>query len=452
MPPSLPSAQPPLGQAFNRQAELAVVGSILLDNGALLHALSVLKASDFGDANISTIFKACCELSDEGTAIDLVTLANQLLKHGKENWIATLIECGDVTPTAVNVIHYAEIVKRYSIARTIKHTAVDINQGMSKVIADGADMPQAREVLSSVGRMIMEAENELTLTGPKQIGESANDTLKFIDEAAKTPDGVTGIGTTIPTLNILTGGMHGSQLTLVGARPAVGKSALALDFALHAARKGTPTLFRSLEMSHQDITIRAICQDAKVDIMKARRGHIHKDEWGPLREATERLNELPLYIDDNANATFSEVRAQAHLYKRQYDIGILFIDYLQLLHGSEEARARSREQEIGEISRGMKNLSKELDIPVVCLVQLNREVDKRPDKRPMLSDLRESGSLEQDADNILFLYRQEQKDTPWTGDTGLILAKQRNGPEGEVDLTLEREYATFKERLGGLHY
>lgn len=439
-----PIAQPPPGQAFDRQAELAVVGGILLDNDALLEARLVVEASDFYDSTIQTIFKACCELSEAGSGIDLVTLSNQLKKHSGANWVTALIDC--TAPTSAHTKNYAQIVKRYSLARTAHNTAQDINKGISQVIAEGADLSAAQELLANAGRVIMEAENSLRQTGPRKLDIIVGDTIRNMSDACETPDGVTGVATPLQTLNKLTGGLHAGQLTLIGARPRIGKSALALDMALYAATRGVPVLFQSLEMSEQDLGLRAVCQSARVNILAARLGHIHKDEWPPLWTANNKLCDLPLYIDDTARLTFAEIRAQAYLYKRQFDIGVMFVDYLQLIYGSEAAQARSREQEIAEISRGMKDLSKELSIPIVCLVQLNRKVDEQPEGKPLLSNLRESGSLEQDADNVLFLYRQEKKDQDWQGDMGLILAKQRNGPEGELDLTFEREYTTFKER------
>ena len=425
------------------EAETAVLGAILLSNDALNRALEILRPADFYDARHRLIFQAMIDLTDEMSPVDRVTLAqrlkakDQLEKIGGGVYLAGL----DLAePTAAHISHYASIVKDYSLARELIDRA-------SKIVAQGYEPgSDIDSLLDAAEQSIFEVAEHKIKPSFYELREVVNDSFKRLEELADRKEPITGVASGFIDLDRLTAGFQDSDLVIIAGRPSMGKTALALNVALHAASRSSVGVgLFSLEMSRQQLAIRMLCSEARVNASRVRTGNFLERDWPKLTEAAGVLAEAPIFIDDTPGLDILEVRAKARRLKREKEIGLVVIDYLQLMQG--RGSAERREQEISEISRSLKSLAKELDLPIIALSQLNRRVEERPNKRPQLSDLRESGAIEQDADVIIFIYRDElYNDSPENPDKGtaeVIVGKQRNGPTGLTKLRFDGRFTRF---------
>ncbi len=426
------------------EAERSVLGAVLLDNRQIHKAQELLTHEAFYAERHRRIFRALEELSEVGTALDLVTLRDALERAGSLDacgGVAYLVTLIDGTARSANVEHYAKIVKEKAILRELIRSAQQILS--SAMRAEGS----ADQVLDEAEKAIFHVSEERLRAGFLSLREVGERSIKSIEDLTHKREPVTGIHSGFLQLDEMTAGLQSSDLVILAARPSMGKTALALNIGAHAAmRNGRRVGVFSLEMSHQQLFQRMLCAEARVDAHRLRTGRIGKDEWDRIIKAYAELSDTPMYIDDTPGATITEMRAKARRLKLERGLDLVIVDYLQLMSG--RGRYESRQQEISEISRSLKEMAKELEIPILALSQLSRAPEQRGtgDKRPQLSDLRESGAIEQDADVVLFLFREEvyKKDDPdLKGKAELIIGKQRNGPTGTVDLHFIREFTSF---------
>ncbi|HZN54438.1 MAG TPA: replicative DNA helicase [Candidatus Polarisedimenticolaceae bacterium] len=425
-------------------AERSVLGAVLLDNRQIHKAQEVLTHEAFYSERHRRIFRAIEELSGTGSALDLVTVKDVLERRGEIEacgGLAYLASLVDGTARSANVEHYARIVKEKSVLRELIRSAQQILS--SAMRAEGS----SDEIVDQAERAIFHVSEERLRAGflsMKTVGERS---IKMIEDLTHRREPITGIPSGFLQLDEWTAGLQPSDLIILAARPSMGKTALALNVAAHAAlRNGRTVGVFSLEMSHQQLFSRMLCAEARVDAHRLRTGRIGKDEWQRIIKCFAELSEAPMYIDDTPGLSIGEMRAKARRLKLERGLDLLIVDYLQLMSG--RGRYDSRQQEISDISRSLKETAKELGIPILALSQLSRAPEQRGtgDKRPQLSDLRESGAIEQDADVVLFLFREEiyKKDDPdLKGRAELIIGKQRNGPTGVVDLHFIREFTSF---------
>lgn len=446
---SYPARLPP----HDLQAEHAVLGSILLDNSMFNLVLDTsLAARDFyGDAN-AQIYAAMLELFSAGTAIDTVTLRECLVRNGKLRRVGGdeyLFSLTNTIPNVSNIESHARIVRDRAVVRNLLQIC---HQTQARGYGDyGSSM----ELLESVDRGLQEIAKHTVRSPYEHVNPIIVRTFEQIVQVAELQQHVTGLPTGFERLDRMTAGMHAGDLIIVAGRPGMGKTAFALNVALHACavRKKAAAIF-TLEMPKEQLATRLLCSDARVDAGKLRTGFLSREDWPKLTAAAERIAELPLYMDDTPALSLLELRSKARRLRSEQDLGLIVVDYLQLMRSG--TKADSREQEISEISRSLKALAKELSIPIIALSQLNRGVESRgnKDKRPQLSDLRESGAIEQDADTIMFIYRDEVYN-PESADKGLaeiIIGKQRSGPTGTVKCLFRRECTRFEnldEQHGG---
>ena len=430
------------------EAEQAVIGSMLTDKEAVISAIESLSDSDFYREDNRLIYSAIMNLYNRGDAIDIITLKSELSSMGKLEAVGGLeylAELPEKVPTTANVDKYIKIVEEKSSLRTLIRTA-------NELITLGYDPTQeVDELMDNAEKKIfgvMQNRNQKSYSSMKDI---LVDTFIELEELYNRKEHVTGVPTGFIDLDYKTAGLHGSELILVAARPAMGKSAFALNIATNAAvRAKTPVAIFSLEMSKEQMANRILCSEALVDSNKVRTGKVEDDDWTKLAEASGILSEAEIFIDDTPGISIMEIRAKCRKMKLEKNIGLVVIDYLQLVQGSNK-RAGSREQEIAEISRSLKILAKEINVPVIALSQLSRAPEQRPDHRPMLSDLRESGSIEQDADIVMFLYRDDyyNEDSEKKNIAEVILAKHRAGSTGTVDLAWLGSYTKFANLAKG---
>ena len=424
------------------EAEQAVIGSMLTDKEAVISAIESLSDSDFYREDNRLIYSAIMNLYNRGDAIDIITLKSELSSMGKLEAVGGLeylAELPEKVPTTANVDKYIKIVEEKSSLRTLIRTA-------NELITLGYDPTQeVDELMDNAEKKIfgvMQNRNQKSYSSMKDI---LVDTFIELEELYNRKEHVTGVPTGFIDLDYKTAGLHGSELILVAARPAMGKSAFALNIATNAAvRAKTPVAIFSLEMSKEQMANRILCSEALVDSNKVRTGKVEDDDWTKLAEASGILSEAEIFIDDTPGISIMEIRAKCRKMKLEKNIGLVVIDYLQLVQGSNK-RAGSREQEIAEISRSLKILAKEINVPVIALSQLSRAPEQRPDHRPMLSDLRESGSIEQDADLVMFLYRDDyyNQDSEKKNVAEVILAKHRAGSTGTIELAWLGSYTKF---------
>ncbi len=459
----------------NKEAESAVLGGVLLRNDALGDVASIIGEDDFYVPAHRAIYRAMVKLSDRGQPVDLVTLESQLRaadELGLVGGLEGLAKLADRYASSHNVGAYAELVRQSAAVRNLVVAAQEIAE-------------EGREELPDVDEFIDNAEKrllEVNQRGRQGSYRSAKDLIhgvfESITERAKLKNPITGVPTQFTKLDEMTGGLQPGDLIILAARPSMGKTALALNFAQHACITQTrhmhlpeeerpsrfPTLFFSLEMSAGQLIERILCSEARVDAGKLRGGRLIEQEFAELVRAADRIYRAPLFIDDSAAPTILEIRARARRFRQDRQIfppppegreskrpplGLIVVDYLQLCRGGR-GRYDVREQEISEVSRGLKAIAKELQLPVLALSQLNRGVDSRADHRPQLSDLRESGAIEQDADVIMFIYREErymtddEKKRAVEGQSEVIIGKQRNGPTGTVHLTFVGKHTRFE--------
>ncbi|AEH44462.1 replicative DNA helicase [Thermodesulfatator indicus DSM 15286] len=423
------------------EAEKCVLGSIFLDNNALLKVVEFLNPGDFYRAAHGAIYRTMLELFNRNEPIDLVTVHAALKERDLLEQVggaAYLAELAELVPTAANVVYYANIVREKSILRRLIMASTEI---VTRCY-EGAD--PVDDLLEEAERAIFEIRAQGNKRSFFPLKEVIKDAVLQIEQLHQRREEVTGVPTGFYEFDRLTAGLQNSDLIIVAGRPSMGKTSFALNIAHHAAvEHGIPVGIFSLEMSKEQLAMRMLCADARVDAQALRTGKLTDADWQRLTYAANRLSKAPIFIDDTAAISVLELRAKARRLMAEHGLGLIIIDYLQLMRGKE--RRERREQEISEISSSLKAMAKELNVPVVALSQLNRRVEERPDKRPQLSDLRESGAIEQDADVILFIYRDEvyKKDTLDKGIAEIIIGKQRNGPTGVVRLAFLSQYSTF---------
>jgi replicative DNA helicase len=425
------------------EAEEAVIGGILLENSALDRAIEHVRPEDFYRESHRKIMRTVIELSERGEPVDLVTLADALKSRNEladVGGAAYLAELADKVPTAANVSYYARMVKEKAILRSLIQTATEI---ATRGYESQADVDQ---FLDDAEHKIFEISERKVRPTFFRIRDIMVDSMRAIEQLYERKELVTGVPTGYVKLDSMTAGLQPSDLIVIAGRPSMGKTAFALNIAAYAAMHAdTGVAIFSLEMSKEQLVLRMLCSEARVDQSKVRAGFAAERDFPKLALAASRLAEAPIYIDDTPALSVLELRAKARRLKRERDskLGLIVIDYLQLMRG--HGGADNREQEISNISRSLKGLAKELSVPVVALSQLNRQVEQRGDKRPLMADLRESGAIEQDADVIAFIYRDEvyNKQSPDEGIAEILIGKQRNGPIGKVRLAFRGEYTRF---------
>ena len=425
-------------------AEQSVIGAMLLDKSAAVRAIEILSPDDFYRDAHRFIYEAVLELFDRGEPIDLVTVTEALRKSGKLDGVGGSVYVADLlnsVPTAANVEHYAKIVEEKAILRRM------IEAG-TKVVADAFSNPEDVDViLDEAEKSIFNIALKRAREGFCKIDTVIKKVLDKIDSLYGKKEAITGMPTGFADLDQLTAGFQNADLIIVAARPAVGKTAFALNIAQHVAVKhNIPVAVFSLEMSKEQLAQRMLCSEAEVDAQRLKTATLSDTGWKKLTRALGRLSEAPIYIDDSATITATEIRAKARRLKIEKGLGVVIVDYLQLMRG--KARAENRVQEISDIARSLKTLARELDVPVVALSQLSRAVEQRPDRIPRLSDLRESGEIEQTADLVIFIHREDyyNPQSERGNVAEIIIAKQRNGPVGTIELVFRKEIAKFSSK------
>ena len=436
----------------NLDAEASILGGILLRNDVLTQ-LDTLEVEDFYDHKHKVVFQAIRNLEAAARPIDVVTLENEIAKSGKLEAIGGVAFLGELTlrvPTADNVLAYAEIV-------TDKHQARKLMLAAGEISEKGYDDDlEVRDYLDDAEAKIFEVTQRRDKSGPEPLKALVKKVFSSLDERFKAEGGITGVPTGFADLDLRTAGLQPTELVILAARPAMGKTSFAMSVAQNAATVAAagawPCLVFSLEMSSTQLAERMLCSEARVDSSALRRGQLQRQDMTNLTYAAAALSKAPILIDDTPALSLRELRARARRFRSNRELfgdkkfGLIVIDYLQLMRGSPQAAKASREQEISEISRGLKALAKELHCPVLALSQLNRSLEQRTDKRPQLSDLRESGAIEQDADVILFIYRDVvyNKDTENPHIAEIIIGKNRHGPTGTVDTHFEGRFTRFE--------
>ncbi|MDA8286990.1 MAG: replicative DNA helicase [Actinomycetota bacterium] len=434
-----PAANPRI-PPHNLEAEESLLGAMLLSRDAIAAALEHCSAGDFYKPSHAHIFEAITALYAAGEPADTVTVADELRRAGALEEVggpAGLVALQANTPAISSAGRYAGIVEEHALLRRLIAVAGEISEL-------GYSLPD--DVVGTIDRaesMVFEVAQRRTADSIAPLEELLSKSLDRLEELYDRGEAITGVPTGFHDLDELLAGLQPSNLVVVGARPSMGKTAFALGMAAAAAMSNVPVLFFSLEMSHLEIAQRVLCAEARVDATRMRNGRLHEDDWSKISHAIGRLGSAPLHIDDNPNVTIMDIRAKARRMKSRGGLGLVVIDYLQLMTGRNSAE--NRQVEISEISRGLKLLARELEIPVIALSQLSRTLESRADKRPMLADLRESGAIEQDADVVMFLYRDEvyNAESPDRGTAEVLIAKHRNGPTGVVQLAFVANYARF---------
>ncbi|HSF18624.1 MAG TPA: replicative DNA helicase [Vicinamibacteria bacterium] len=426
----------------NLEAERTVLGAILIENETFHHAAEILTPRDFYRDAHRKVFARMAVLSERGHAIDLVTLKEEMSRAGELDSVGGVAYLGSLlegVPRATNVSYYSRIVKDKSVLRSLISAANRISQACF----DNADESQV--VLDEAEKSIFEISEGAIRSGFEPVSEIVKGSFKTIDALSENRELVTGVPTGFVEFDEMTSGLQPSDLIIVAARPAMGKTSFCMNIAQHVGLKtdGVVGVF-SLEMSKEQLVLRMLCGEARVNMHKLRSGFLSEKDWTKLVQAVSDLSQGKIFIDDTPSISIMEMRAKARRLKLEQGLDLLIVDYLQLMQG--RGRFENRTQEIANISRSLKALAKELDIPVVALSQLSRAPESRGDHRPQLSDLRESGALEQDADVVVFIYREEEyNQTPDNrGISELIIGKQRNGPTGTVKMAFIKEYTRFE--------
>jgi replicative DNA helicase len=431
----------------NIEAEQSILGGILIENDALNTVVEFLEAGDFYREAHQKIFLSMIALSEKSEPLDLITLTNELKKTkelesiGGASYLASLVES---VPTAANIAYYAKIVKDKSTLRKLISTATEI---VTQSYQEGKDL---EDFLDDAEQAIFRISEHRVKPAFYPIKEIVKESFKVIERLYEKKELITGVPSGFKDLDRKTAGFQNADLIIVAGRPSMGKTALCLNIAQHVAINAKiPTAVFSLEMSKEQLAIRMLCSEARVDSARLRSGFLSESDWPKLTMAAGALSDAPIFIDDTPAISVLELRAKARRLKADRGLGLVIIDYLQLMRG--RSGVERREQEISEISRSLKALAKELDIPVLAISQLSRKAEDRPGRRPQLSDLRESGAIEQDADVIIFIYRDVvyNPDSDQKGTAEVIIGKQRNGPTGKVDLSFISEVTTFKDLFRG---
>lgn len=428
----------------NLEAEQSILGGILLDNIAINSVMEILEISDFYSDAHRKIYSAVIELSEKNEPSDLITLSN-LLRDKKQidgiggvSYLASLV---DNVPSAANIGYYSKIVKEKAILRRLIGVSTEI---LNKSYASASDV---HDVLDDAENAIFQISENKIKPSFFPLKDLIKDSFKAIEQLYERKALITGVPTGYDELDQLTSGLQNSDLIIVAGRPSMGKTAFAINVAQNAAIKmDVPVAIFSLEMSKEQLSLRMLSSEARVDSQRLRKGFLGETDWPKLTTAAGTLSDASIFIDDTPAISVLEMKAKARRLKAEHGLGLIVLDYLQLMRGRDGSS--SREQEISEISRSLKALAKELNVPVVALSQLNRQVEARTDKRPQMADLRESGAIEQDADVILFIYRDEvynkSEDNPDKGMAEIIVGKQRNGPTGKATLSFLKDYTRFE--------
>ena len=425
------------------EAEQAIIGSMLTDKDAVISAIEVLKEDDFYREDNKAIYSAILNLYNRAEPIDIITVKAELESMGKFEKVGGLeylAELPEKVPTTANAMKYIKIVEEKSTLRRLIKTANEIIELGYSPTEDVEDIMEGAE------KKIFNIMQDKSQKSYTPIKDALVESFTKLEELYNRKQHITGVPSGFTELDYRTAGFHGSELILIAARPAMGKTAFALNIAANAALKGnTAVAVFSLEMSKEQLVNRILCSESMVDSNKVRTGKLEEDDWTKLAGTIGPLSEAEIYIDDTPGINIMEIRAKCRKLKLEKNIGMVVIDYLQLIQGSGNRRSGSREQEISEISRSLKILAKELDVPVIALSQLSRAAEQRPDHRPMLSDLRESGAIEQDADIVMFLYRDDyyNQDSEKKDIAEVIIAKHRGGSTGTVELLWLGSYTKF---------
>lgn len=429
----------------NLEAEQSVLGAILLDNDAIFKTVDIVSEIDFYREAHKRIYGAMSSLSEKNEPVDIITLTDYLKKSNEleaVGGISYLSQLANMVPTAANVRYHAKIVREKAVLRALIHASTNI---AAMVYEESSD---AFKMVDDAERMVFEIADNRNKNAFASMNSVVKDTIKQIEKLHGKQEDITGMPTGFKDLDELTSGLQPGDLIIIGGRPGMGKTAFALNIAQNVAvERREPVAIFSLEMSKEQLAMRMLSSESRLDASLVRKGHISKSSWPALTKAAQKLVDAPIFIDDSSALTALEIRAKARrLSKEHKGIGLVVIDYLQLMRSS--VKVERREQEISDISRSLKALAKELKVPVVALSQLNRQVEHRGEKRPTLADLRESGAIEQDADVIIFLYKDEahQKGMGHHRDSKIIVdvAKQRNGPTDRINLTFLAKYTKFE--------
>lgn len=426
----------------NIEAEQSVIGSMLMDREAIMAASEIISGEDFYQKQYGILFDNMVELFNEGKAVDLITLQNRLKENGVPEEVSNMGFVRELLadmPTSANVKYYADIVYEKAVLRKL----IKANEQIANDCYVGAD--KLENILEDTEKKIFDIVQRRNSGDYVPINKIVQNSIMRVSAASKLKGNVTGIPTGFIDLDYRTSGMQKSDLVLVAARPSMGKTAFVLNMAQYMAFECDKTVaIFSLEMSSEQLVNRLLAMEARIDAQKLRNGSLEDKDWESLLESAGTVAKSNLIIDDRA-VTLAEIRSKCRKFKLEQGLDIVIIDYLQLMSSNSGRASDSRQQEISDISRGLKRMARELDVPVVALSQLSRAVEQRPDHRPMLSDLRESGAIEQDADVVMFLYRDEyyNKDSELKGTAEVIIAKQRNGPIGTVNLAWLPQYTKF---------
>ncbi|MFQ5677894.1 MAG: replicative DNA helicase [Gemmatimonadota bacterium] len=433
---------------WSEEAEISVLGGMLIDGDAVARAVELINDGAFLREANRRVFRAMARLYNRGEVIDVVTLADDLKSAGEletAGGMAYLAQLVDAVPTAANIEYHCRILREKAVLRRLIESA-------SEIIRDAYEAPagEVDETLDRAEQRVFEIAQASQRSGFVWIKEILWPTFERIEELQRSPGAVTGIPTGFPDLDHLTAGLQPADLVILAGRPSMGKTALALNLAQHAAIEAeVPVAVFSLEMAKEQLVQRLLCAEGRVDSSRLRRGSLADDEYARLATAAGHLNTAPIWIDDTPAISALELRAKARRLKAEVDLGLIIVDYLQLMAGPRNVE--NRQQEISSISRSLKAVAKELNVPILALSQLSRAPEQRTDHRPVLADLRESGAIEQDADLVLFVYREEVyksredilQDPALEGKAELIVGKQRNGPTGEISLFFHKAYTLF---------
>ncbi len=427
---------------YNEEAEQYVLSACFGSGDAFARSLEIIELDDFYKTSHRKIFSAMQFLFEANHPIDILTIADRLRKDndlddaGGMDYLDFL---EGLVPTSAAISHHSKIIREKKVLRDLIETATEI------VASSYEDSDDADEILDKAERSIFEISEKRTKRSFYSIKEIVKSSFDSIEKLFEKPGMITGVETGFRDFDQITSGLQPSDLIIIAGRPSMGKTSLALDIARFAAcKRKVPTAIFSLEMSKEQLGLRLLCSEARVSSVKLRTGFLASSDWPNLTAAAGRVSEAPIFIDDSPQLSTLDVRARSRRLKAEHSLGLVIIDYLQLMHGSR--KIESRQLEISEISRGLKGLAKELNVPIIALSQLSRAVESRTDKRPLLSDLRESGSIEQDADVVAFIYRDEVYDseTAKAGIAEILIRKQRNGPIGDVELAFLKEYTRFE--------
>ncbi len=432
----------------NIEAEKSVIGSMLMDKDAIEAALGMLTRDDFYSRQYATMFEAIRKLYNQDTVVDLVTVQEQLAKDGAPHEMQTVDFLKDIfefNAVSVNVRSYAEIVRDKAVQRRLIKECGEISQ----MCYD--DNERTEDILADTEKRIFDLLKVGTSSDLTGIDDISINVFNMIQEASRSKDHITGVATGFTDLDNMTTGFHPSDFILIAARPSMGKTAFVLNILEYVAiKKNRPCMIFSLEMSKEQLVNRLFAMDSGIDAQNLRTGKLADEDWDRLIQTADRVGSSNIIIDDTPGINISELRSKCRKVKLERGLDMVIIDYLQLMSGAGTKHNENRQQEVSDISRSLKALARDIECPVVALSQLSRAVEQRTDKRPMLSDLRESGAIEQDADVVMFLYRDEyyNPDSPKKGEAEVIIAKQRNGPIGTISLYWQSQTTRFvsKER------